>query len=297
MKVLSVVITYNATQKNWIDNCVSSLNKSTIPLDILLVDNNSADNTVGYVKEKYPDVILIENKKNIGFGAANNLGFDFAIKNNYDYILLVNQDLYIDKNTLRNLIEISELNKEYYVLSPIHLNGNGKTLDRNFSNYINYDANKYFLRDVLFRKEKSVYSVPFVNAACWLMPIDTLKKIGFFDELFEHYGEDNNYCQRVLFHGGKIGVVTETYCFHDREEVIRVTSDLKQFQLRVLNILADLNNSNFREDYRTYKIGLLKSVFRNLLFLKFKVVSLEIKKFAFLKGSIKSIIESRIINS
>jgi GT2 family glycosyltransferase len=91
-------------------------------------------------------------------------------------------------------------------------------MDRNFSNYVRFDANPAFYSDhVLGRQLQDVYDVPFVNAAGWLLSKTCLMTVGGFDPIFFHYGEDDNYCQRVSYHGFKIGVLPSTYMVHDRE--------------------------------------------------------------------------------
>ena len=70
----------------------------------------------------------------------------------------------------------------------------GSTIDRAFSGYLNYNANKDLLSDyILGRKIKVIYELPFINAAAWLLTRKCLEKVGGFDPLFFHYGEDLNF--------------------------------------------------------------------------------------------------------
>ena len=131
----------------------------------------------------------------------------------------MNQDAYLEKDVIDRMLAVHKKNTDYGVLSPIHLNGEGNKLDKNFSNYINYNGNPYLYLDALKGETKEIYEVPFVNAAAWLIPAATLKIIGGFDPLFFHYGEDNNYCQRLQYHDLKIGIVSNTYIYHDRENI------------------------------------------------------------------------------
>ena len=71
--------------------------------------------------------------------------------------------------------------------------------------------------DAILNKLKVLYPTEFVMAAHWLISKECLKKVGGFSPTFPHYGEDNNYIQRILYHGFKIGIVTNTRCVHDRE--------------------------------------------------------------------------------
>jgi GT2 family glycosyltransferase len=117
------------------------------------------------------------------------------------------------------LVGFQKQNPEFGILSAIHTNAEETRLDRNFSKYVCFDANPAFYSDhVLGRQLQDVYEVPFVNAAGWLLSKICLMIVGGFDPIFFHYGEDDNYCQRVSYHGFKIGVLPNTFMVHDREE-------------------------------------------------------------------------------
>src|SRR5690606_34782345 len=123
-----------------------------------------------------------------------------------------NQDAYLGVECIETLVAVHKQNPEYGILSPIHTNANKDRLDRGFSNYLNYDSNRYFFSDfVLNNPRKDIYEVPFVNAAGWLISAKCLNTVGGFDPIFFHYGEDRNYCQRVLFHGFRIGIVPQAF--------------------------------------------------------------------------------------
>lgn len=92
-RVLVIIVTFNAMQ--WIEKCIQSVKASSFPLDLFVVDNNSSDNTVAYIKEKHSSIKLIESRSNLGFGAANNIGLQYAIDNDYNYVYLLNQDAWI----------------------------------------------------------------------------------------------------------------------------------------------------------------------------------------------------------
>ncbi|HUI32630.1 MAG TPA: glycosyltransferase, partial [Dysgonamonadaceae bacterium] len=69
-KVCVIIVSYNF--EPWIDKCLPAVFASTIPSTVLVIDNNSNDKTVERVQKDFPQVILIENKDNLGFGKANN---------------------------------------------------------------------------------------------------------------------------------------------------------------------------------------------------------------------------------
>lgn len=278
-KVIAVVVTFNGS--TWICNCLKSIKNSSILIDVICVDNLSSDNTVDKIKREFPKVILVEGKNNLGFGQANNIGLKYALDNNFDFVFLLNQDAFVEENTIEKLIEVSFKYPEFGILSPIHLNGEGTNLDLNFSNYINEISCKGLISDSFLRKKKKeVYDLPFVNAAAWLLPIETLKKIGGFDPIFFHYGEDDNYCQRVLFHGLKVGIVPESIIYHDRDQSFKypyLFHDLNTFNRIVKPSLADINK-NFNLEFKKQKRDLDAFIFFSLVDFKLKRV-LKLLKF------------------
>jgi GT2 family glycosyltransferase len=210
-KVYIIIVTYNALP--WIDRCLQSCGN----YPVIVVDNASTDQTVAHIQTNYPKVTLLPQNKNLGFGQGNNAGISYALKQGAEQVLLLNQDAYLVENCLEILIEKQQQNPQFGILSPIHLNGKGDALDRNFGNYISPQKVPELISDLILNKPKEFYEVPFVNAAGWLISQKCLHTVGGFDPIFFHYGEDDNYCQRVNYHGFKVGVVTSVFLKHDRE--------------------------------------------------------------------------------
>ena len=108
MKIYAIVITYNG--KKWYDRCFGSLRDSEMPVETIVIDNTSTDDTIEYIKTHFPSVHLIESKENLGFAKANNIGIRYAIDNNADYVFLLNQDAWIENDTLTALLRTFEEN-------------------------------------------------------------------------------------------------------------------------------------------------------------------------------------------
>lgn len=232
MQIYTIVVSYNGMK--WIEECLKSVLNCSIPVSVIVIDNCSTDGTAEFIKTNFPEVLILEQKENLGFGKANNIGMSYALNQNADFVFLLNQDAFVDKNTIEKLMTISNENTEYGILSPVQLDYMGKLLEIYFFRFMANDVSRTFYSDFVLKKElKEVYDVDFIQAAAWLLPIETLKKIGGFDPVFFHYGEDDNYCQRVLFHHLKIGVVPDVFIRHDSEKP--VVEDFKLFSERDLN--------------------------------------------------------------
>lgn len=206
-EILVIIVTYNAMQ--WAKRCFDSLQNATVLNDVFVVDNGSTDGTQEFIQRNYPNVNFQQSTENLGFGRANNLGFEFAIAHQYKYVYLLNQDAWVDPDVFEKLIAASEQHPDYGIISPMQLTASRKKLDRNFE-YIKCDLTGLYRGD-------SLHTVDFVMAAHWLIPVIHLLKVGGFSHAFAHYGEDVNLCDRMHYFGLKVGVCSEAFAVHDRE--------------------------------------------------------------------------------
>ena len=263
-KVVTIIVTYNGAK--WIEKCITSVALSTVYTDIIVVDNCSTDNTCEIVESVPFPVVLIKNTENKGFGSANNIGLKQAFNEKADYVFLLNQDAYINRDTIEILIENQKNNPEYGILSPMQLNGNATGLDLYFERLLAPDNTKGFINDSYFNQLKSIYDVKFVMAAMWLISAECLKVNGVFEPLFYHYGEDSNYAQRALYHGFKIGVVYKSVGYHDREDrlVCKKEKTLYNVYIQFLTCSLDVNKpffTTFLSAYKEYLAFVIKHLF------------------------------------
>ncbi|MGI6047871.1 MAG: glycosyltransferase family 2 protein [Petrimonas sp.] len=233
MKVCTIVVSYNF--EKWLHTCLSSLRNSALKSTVLVIDNASSDNTCKIITDNYPEVVLLQNHENLGFGKANNIGMRYALDNNFDYVFLLNQDAWVEPDTIEKLIEASYKNPEFGIISPIHLSGSGEKFDFGFSNYTGLKS-----KEDAMNLSETITSCNFINAAAWLIPVSVVKKTGGFAPIFPHYGEDVNYSQRVKNQKLKIGFVKNTFAYHDRE--FRVINREKFFYSEYIYFLTEAVN-------------------------------------------------------
>lgn len=258
MKLLVIVVTYNAMQ--WAERCFDSLKASSIENDVFVVDNGSSDGTQDFIKKNYPSVIFKQSETNLGFGKANNIGLQYALENNYDYVYLLNQDAWVMPDTFEILISIQICHPEYGVLSPMQLEANCVRFDKIFGLVCSMQHHHDFLNDLYFNRLKDVYSVDDVMAAHWLISKACLEKVGGFSPTFPHYGEDNNFNHRVYFKGMKVGIVPGARAIHDRES--RKISREKNIYMFYINWLIKLSNPNISTKHNVIHI-LKESIYKS----------------------------------
>lgn len=216
--IASIIVTFNATRNNWLQKCLDSLFNSTIPQEIIVIDNNSTDETVTLIKKNYPQVTLLESTENLGFGKANNAGLEIALKKGCEFFFLLNQDAWVDNDTIRSLLDKILESPEYGVLSPLHLTGDGSKLDWNFEMSASYKLCSGLCADFILKKDTDhIYHSDFVCAAAWMISKKCVEKVGGFNPSFYHYAEDDNYIQRMQYHGFKVGIYPQVKIYHDRE--------------------------------------------------------------------------------
>ena len=209
--VATVVVTYNGA--GLIRACLDSVLAEVSPESIFVVDNDSTDDTGVIVKRAHEKINLICLEENVGFGAANNIGIRYALDAGFDGVFLLNQDALVSPGCLESLCDVAALDPEYGVLSPVHYGHGFDHLDSSFRSFVWRSG---MFDDALYSNLRDVYSVPFVNAAAWLITQECLKKVGGFSPNFFVYGEDEDYCSRVLYHGLKVGVVPKSRIRHLR---------------------------------------------------------------------------------
>ena len=221
--IFVIVVTYNG--KQWYDRCFGSLRRSEVQAQVVAVDNASTDDTVEYLQTHFPEVHLITSDVNLGFGQGNNKGIRYALEHDAEYVFLLNQDAWIESNTLAVMVETHKKYPEYGLLSPMHLNADKTAIERGLLTFLTYHEhiNLELISDFYIGLKKEVYDVLEVNAAAWLLPQKTLEIVGGFDPLFYHYAEDDNYFSRVLYHGFKAGLIPKVTICHDTERRVKAT--------------------------------------------------------------------------
>ena len=122
--------------------------------------------------------------------------------------------------------------------------------------------------DLYWDRLDDVYNTHYVNAAAWLLPRKTLEMIGGFDPIFFHYGEDDNYMNRVLYHGFKIGICPKVRIVHDTERRLDMATQIAKKSFK--NILVDLCNINKEFSFYSHFVYLSRKIIFKLIKLNFK---------------------------
>jgi GT2 family glycosyltransferase len=201
-----------------------------------VVDNNSVDQSVEMVQEKFPDVKLIANKDNPGFSVANNQ----AIKqSNGEYVLLLNPDTIVEETTFKKVVDFMDAHPDAGGLGVKMVDGNGKFLPESkrglptpavafykiFGLAALFPKSKTFGRYHLgFLDKEETHSIDILSGAFMLMRKKTLDEVGLLDETFFMYGEDIDLSYRIIKGGYKNYYFPETRIIHYKGESTKKSS-------------------------------------------------------------------------
>jgi GT2 family glycosyltransferase len=218
-KVSIIVLNYNG--KKWLDNCFQSLAEVDYPdFEVVMVDNDSTDDSVEYVRKKYDWVRVIESGRNGGFAFGMNTG----IKGTQgEYVFLLDTDTIATKDFLHRLVEVAELDPDIIVASASSINpfnsplrpfaecdpstgiASASLLHTIYSDYMNEIKNS--------RKDK-VRRADTVSGAMMLIKRKLMEDIGPLDETFFMYWEDTEFNWRANLMGYKVVNVRDAAIYH-----------------------------------------------------------------------------------
>lgn len=211
-----IIVTFNSART--IRGCLNSVVRYSPDAEIIVVDNNSEDQTINIMKGFGNKVKLINAGVNLGFAKANNLGVKSA---RGDYLIFLNPDTKIlDKNSLEKLKISLEINPEYGIIGPklIYPDGTSQNRARNLPTIVRafseYFLNKKGEYDFYSPDCKSLCEVESIIGACIIIKKELFKKIGGFDEKYFMYYEDLDLCRSVRALGFKVGFLPEITIEH-----------------------------------------------------------------------------------
>lgn len=230
MKLSVVIVNYNV--KYFLEQCLNSVRRASegLETEVFVVDNNSVDGSTKMVKDKFPEVILIENKDNTGFSKANNQ----AIKQSKgEYVLLLNPDTVVEDDTFSSVVTFMDSHPDAGGLGVKMIDGKGNFLPESkrglptpaVAFFKIFGLSKFFPKSRIFGKyhlgyldKDEVNPVEVLSGAFMLLRKSVLEKTGLLDETFFMYGEDIDLSYRILKAGYQNYYFPETRIIHYKGE-------------------------------------------------------------------------------
>jgi len=223
---LSIII-LNYKSRGLTKQCLKGILKSKPQLnyEIIIVDNNSNDGCIKYIKKdikENPHVSYIQSDRNKGMGAGNNLGIKKA---KGKYILILNPDVAIFKDSLDKMHKYLESHPEIAVLGP-KLTTPAKELQYSCFRFptpfdfiirrINLPFGKKALSNYQMQAwdHNNIKEVDWVQGSCMMLRKEIINKVGMFDERYSMYLEDTDWCRRFWSNGYKVIYFPEVSLIH-----------------------------------------------------------------------------------
>ena len=210
------IITINWNGKEDTAECLESVKRLDYPnYEIVVVDNASADGSVEFLRERFPEVTYIENKENLGWTGGCNAGIEYAMKNEADYVFILNNDIVVDKDCLKELVKVAESDSKIGFVGPrIYSYGEPEKI-------LSPGVNVYY---TLLRRKKGerkdtgqldkIKEVNWIDDMVLLVKRKVIENVGLYDPSYFMYFEDSDWCYRTKKSGFRILYVPTTKAWH-----------------------------------------------------------------------------------
>jgi GT2 family glycosyltransferase len=193
---------------------------------IIIIDNGSDEARFNDFKQQLSSEIkIIRNNLNLGFTGGNNVGIRYALKHNFEYVLLLNNDTIVDQDFLSELITKAQ-KEEGDIVGPVTYNYNDKNTVQSAGGHINLYTGKV----VHFKKPAE--TINFISGTCMLMKCSTIKTHQLlFDDKFFAYWEESDLCFRSIEKRCKISIAEKSKIYHKTSQTSRYLSSFYVYQM------------------------------------------------------------------
>lgn len=209
-RILVIIVNFNGFTDTLA--CIDSILKSTIKADIMIIDNASKEREDEKIKSIYSNILTIRSEINLGFSGGNNLGIEYALGHDYQYVLLLNNDTVIAENMIEKLLLASGTTKVtvptmYYYSEPNKIWYGGGYINKKTGNAIH----KYINCVCNIKKNNSV---TFITGCCIMLPAKILRDIGRLNDSYFMYCEDVEYSIKIQKSGYMMIHVADAKLWH-----------------------------------------------------------------------------------
>ena len=215
-KIAIIIINWNTYQLTF--NCLKSLKACTYKnKTIFLVENGSKDGSGDKIALEFPDINFIKNEINEGFTGANNKALKVILKQNFDYVLLLNNDTEVKPNFLSLLEARMDSDQNLAATQPLILDFPNKNTIWNgggsFNTFFGLSKTRY--NGLIYKPQLKIETfTEWISGCCILVKIEVIKEVGLLDNRFFAYFEDVDWSIRMTKLGYKLGVVPKSIIYH-----------------------------------------------------------------------------------
>ena len=214
-----VIVCWN--NRDYLDPCLQSLYDSNLDssFEVVVVDNGSTDGSQQMLRDKYPDVKIIQNEGNVGLGKASNQGIKSS---DGEFILLFNNDTIVNKHALDSIVNVMREKPDAGAVGLKLLNGDG-SFQSGYGNFSTLWEEFLIAIQVgeriwpgypLQGDSKTIQQVGWMSSACLLVRRETLNQIGLLNEHYFIYGDETDLQYRMKKAGWKAYYIPDASIIH-----------------------------------------------------------------------------------
>jgi hypothetical protein len=261
MDLSVIIVSWNVREKLKV-NLLALFKSTGLSLEVLVIDNNSADDSVAMIKQNFPQVKLIINQTNLGFAKACNQGIK---ESSGRYVLLLNPDMLVSSDTLVKTINWADANPQAAITGIKLINeedlivGETRRLPKIWDQFLvasklghilPWLLNNYLNKNFDYTKASRVESI---RGSYFLIRRETINKIGLLDERYFIWFEETDYCAMVRNHGLQVWYTPAATATD------YIAQSFKQVDLKVRqNYFKTSMLAYFKKWYPGWRVSLLK---------------------------------------
>jgi GT2 family glycosyltransferase len=216
-ELLVTAIILNTNRREDTLECLSSLCEQIgSRIDILVLDNGSTDGSVEKICSAYPQVELIELKENRGYAGNNNIGLARAIRNNPDFVFILNEDTILAPDCIDHLVQTAAADRTIGILGPMVYHHDEPNVIQSAGGRLD----NYLIPKHLGQNELDVgqfnqrHEVDWISGCAIMVRRETIEQVGMLDERFFYYWEELEWCYRAKKAGFSIMHVPKARLWH-----------------------------------------------------------------------------------
>ena len=217
-KLAIVIINWNSFDLTS-DTLVSLSSTSYKNYDIIVVDNFSTDNSAAQLEKDFPSIILLKSDENKGFTGGNNLGFDYAINEGYEYVMMLNNDVAVEPDFLEPLVVKLDMDEKIGGVQPLIYFYHDRELIWNAGSRYNAIFGipyilGYYRKDKGQLQRKKQKSIDWITGCAFMIRTEVLKKVGVLKQDFFIYYEDVDLSFRIKEAGYALAYEASSVVYH-----------------------------------------------------------------------------------
>lgn len=261
-----LIVSYNV--RDYLLQCVEAIYaNSEVPLEVVVVDNASKDGSAEALAEKFPQAHLVRMRKNVGFGKANNAGFEHCRGR---FVLLLNPDVDVSERCIGALADFLLVRPDVGAVGPRLLRPDGhldQACRRGFPTpstafYRVVGLSRVFPHSRIFNRYNmghlppdKAHEIDSGTAACLMVRRVAVERIGLFDPAFFMYGEDLDLCYRLKEHGWKVFYLPGAEAVHVKGASTRQATGRMLYEFH--SAMWTFHHKHFADDYPAFGNGLV----------------------------------------